>query len=319
MLKRPGPSRVLVIGLGFIGSHLTRRLHQAGHEVVVVSRSAPSPAFLAEVKPYRVFIGEASDAVGVDALMAGVEAAVYCCRGLLPAESVAQPQVDRDLTVLPLKNVLRRLRRYPGMRFIYLSSGGTVYGCPFYLPVDEGHPLSPIVPYGVNRVSAERLIASETARHGLEATVLRPSNVYGPGQPARRGQGVIAAFLDASKRNAVGIVYGDGSIVRDYVHIDDLGDVVVTLVQRRDVPSPLNVGSGQAVSLLELADIIQIVTGRRLMLEHQPARSYDIKEIVLDVSRLRALMRFEPIMIEEGIRRTWSAESGASVREAVSL
>ncbi|HVT56976.1 MAG TPA: NAD-dependent epimerase/dehydratase family protein [Thermoanaerobaculia bacterium] len=319
MLKRPGPSRVLVLGLGFIGSHLARRLHQAGHEVVVVSRTAPSPAFLADVEPCRVFIGDAADAIGVDALMAGVEAAVYCCRGLLPAESVARPRVDRELTVFPLKTVLRRLRRYPGMRFIYLSSGGTVYGSPLYLPVDERHPLSPIVPYGANRVCAERLIASEATRHGLEATVLRPSNVYGPGQPARRGQGVIAAFLDASKRNAAGIVYGDGSIVRDYVHIDDLSDIVVTLVQRKNAPSPLNVGSGQAVSLLEVADIIRMVTGRRLMLTHHPERPYDVKEIVLDVSRLRTLMRFEPIMIEEGIRRTWSAESGAGVRKAGAL
>jgi UDP-glucose 4-epimerase len=319
MLKRSGALRVLVFGLGFIGSHLARRLRQAGHEVVLVSRSAPSPAILAEVEPCRVFIGEAGDAIEVEGLMAGVQAAVYCCRGLLPAESVAQPRVDRDLTVLPLKVVLRRLRRYPGLRFVYLSSGGTVYGCPLYLPVDEGHPLNPIVPYGTNRVSAERLIASETARHGLEATVLRPSNVYGPGQPARRGQGVIAAFLDASRRNVACVVYGDGSIVRDYVHIDDLGDVVVTVVESRDVPSPLNVGSGEPVSLLELANIIRNVTGRPLTLAHQPTRHYDVKKIVLDVSRLRALMRFEPIMIEEGIRRTWSAESGACVRKAVPL
>ncbi|HEV3460014.1 MAG TPA: NAD-dependent epimerase/dehydratase family protein [Thermoanaerobaculia bacterium] len=319
MLKRSGLSRVLVLGLGFIGTHLARRLRQAGHEVVVVSRSPPSPAFLAEVEPCRVFIGEAVDAVAVDTLMAGVQATVHCCRGLLPAESVAQPQVDHDLTVLPLATVLRRLRRYPGMRFVYLSSGGTVYGCPSYLPVDEGHPLRPIVPYGTNRVAAERLIASEAVRHGLAATVLRPSNVYGPGQPARRGQGVIAAFLDASRRNVACVVYGDGSIVRDYVHVDDLGDVVARLVESRDVPSPLNVGSGQAVSLLELADTIRNVTGRALMLAHQPERHYDVKEIVLDVSRLRGVMRFEPIMIEEGIRRTWSAESGACLKKAAAL
>jgi UDP-glucose 4-epimerase len=316
MLKRPGLPRVLVIGLGFIGSHLARRLHQAGHEVVVVSRSAPSPAFLAEVEPCGVFVGDAGDAIGVDALMAGVQAVVYCCRGLLPAESVARPRVDRDLTMLPLKIVLRRLRRYPGIRFVYLSSGGTVYGCPLYLPVDEGHPLNPIVPYGTNRVSAERLIASETARHGLAATVLRLSNVYGPGQPARRGQGVVAAFLDACRRNVACVVYGNGSIVRDYVHVDDLGDVVVTLVERTDVTSPLNVGSGQPVSLIELAGLIRDVTGRPLMLAHQPERHYDVKKIVLDVSRLRALMRFEPITIEEGILRTWSAENDFCVRKA---
>lgn len=319
MLKRSELSRVLVLGLGFIGSHLARRLRQAGYEVVVASRSAPSPAFLAEVEPSRVFVGDAVDAVGVDALMAGVQAVVYCCRGLLPAESVAQPLVDRHLTLFPLEAVLRRLRRYPGMRFIYLSSGGTVYGCPSYVPVDEGHVLSPIVPYGANRVAAERLIASEVARHGLAATVLRPSNVYGPDQPAGRGQGVIAAFLDAARRNVACVVYGDGSIVRDYVHVDDLGDVVVTLVESRDVPSPLNVGSGQPVSLLRLADTIRNVTGRPLRLAHEPERSYDVKAIVLDVSRLRAVMRFAPIMIEEGIRRTWSAESGACLRKAASL
>lgn len=319
MLKRSGLSRVLVLGLGFIGSHLARRLRQAGHEVVVVSRSAPPPAFLAEVEPCSVFVGDAVDAVGVEALMAGVQAVVYCCRGLLPAASVAQPKVDRDLTLVPLETVLRRLRRNPGVRFVYLSSGGTVYGCPSYLPVDESHPLNPIVPYGTNRVAAERLIASEAAQHGLAATVLRPSNVYGPGQPARRGQGVIAAFLDAARHNVACVVYGDGSIIRDYVHVDDLGDVVEALVEHGDVPSPLNVGSGQPVSLLGLADTIRNVTGRPLMLAHQPDRHYDVKEIVLDVSRLRAVMRFEPIMIEEGIRRTWSAEHGDCLRKAVSL
>jgi UDP-glucose 4-epimerase len=220
---------------------------------------------------------------------------------------------------LPLESVLRRLRRYPGMRFVYLSSGGTVYGCPSYLPVDEDHPLSPIVPYGTNRVAAERLIDSEAVRHGLAATVLRPSNVYGPGQPAGRGQGVIAAFLDAARREAACVVYGDGSIVRDYLHVDDLGDVVVRLIDSSDVPSPLNVGSGEPVSLLGLAETIRNVTGRQLMLAHEPERHYDVKKIVLDVTRLRGVMRFEPVMIEEGIRRTWCVENGTSLQKAAAL
>jgi UDP-glucose 4-epimerase len=197
---------------------------------------------------------------------------------------------------------------------VFLSSGGTVYGRPHRLPIDEAHPLAPIVPYGRSRKMAEHMVAKAAAADGLRATVLRLGNVYGDGQPSDRGQGVVAAFLTAVHNRAPAILYGDGSVARDYVHVHDVAGVVHGMLRLPQTPSVVNVASGSATTVLEVADVVRAVTGCPLILEHRPARSFDVERIQLDITRLSGLLDFAPLSLEQGVARTWNALSRPAAR-----
>lgn len=306
-LKPLQSSRVLLVGCGFIGSRVAELLLGTGVQLTILTRTESSRSARLGAFGSRVVIGDAADDERLGECLDGVDTVVYCAGGLLPATSVRHPRRDLDLTIQPLRGVLRRLRRREHARLIFLSSGGTVYGHPERLPITEDHPLRPIVPYGASRVRAEQLIESAARVSGIRATTLRLGNVYGSGQPHDREQGVVAVFLAAARTGAPALMYGDGSVARDYVHVDDVADVVVGVSVLPEPPPVLNVGSGQATQLVELAEMVSAVSGRPLLLQRRPARAYDVPRIELDISRLRALLAFHPLSIEEGLRRIWAA------------
>ena len=188
-----------------------------------------------------------------------------------------------------------------------LSSGGTVYGRPRYLPVDEEHPTEPISSYGIVRLACEKYVAMYSDRHQVPAQILRCSNVYGENQPAERGQGTIPTFLQRVLADEPLTVFGDGSIVRDYLYVGDLASAVLGLMDLPSEPRLLNVGSGEGASLNRLIDLVGDLTGKQVQIDRRAVRPFDVHEIVLDVSRLRSLIDFEPTSLEEGTRRTFAA------------
>jgi UDP-glucose 4-epimerase len=242
--------------------------------------------------------------------MEGVGHVVYCAGGLMPAQSNLHPTADIELALPPLICVLEALRHRPDQRgagITFLSSGGTVYGNPLRLPVGEDHPTDPITSYGVMKLASEKYIRMYTSLYGVPGRILRCSNVYGEGQPPDRGQGVVAAFLHRALAGQPITVFGDGSVVRDYLYAGDLADLVVRLLGLGPQPDLANVGSGVGTSLKAVVDLVEAVTGRAVQIEHKPGRRFDIGEIVLDITRLRRLVPFEPLPIEVGMRRTWDA------------
>ncbi|MEY2570951.1 MAG: UDP-glucose 4-epimerase, partial [Acidimicrobiaceae bacterium] len=240
-------------------------------------------------------------------LLDGIDHVVLCASGALPAASVSDPAGDLLGTLLPLLTVLEALRGRRDIGLTMLSSGGTVYGAPRYEPVDEDHPLEPVVPYGISRMAAERYLTFYAQTRGVAARVLRLGNVYGPGQPPHRGQGVVAALLDAALHDSPVPLYGDGAIARDYVHVDDVVDVVLRLGPPSPALEILNVGTGTATSLREVIDLVEATTGHVLSLSSHPSRPYDVPSIALDITRLVDRIDFRPRPLREGMRQTWAA------------
>jgi UDP-glucose 4-epimerase len=314
MMRLP-EARVLVVGLGFIGSHVVAALHRAGVPTTILTRSAVpggaqgSPA----LRIATLVRGDAADPALVGQAIEGASHVVYCAGGLMPAQSNLHPTADIELALPPLISVLEVLRQRPGIGITFLSSGGTVYGNPLRLPVDEDHPTDPITSYGVMKLASEKYIRMYTSLYGVPGRILRCSNVYGEGQPPDRGQGVIAAFLHRALTDQPMAMFGDGSVVRDYLYAGDLADLVVRLVglggigELGDKSELANVGSGVGTSLKTVVELVETVTGRAVQVEHKPGRAFDIGEIVLDISRLRRLVAFDPVPLEAGIRRTWDA------------
>ncbi len=292
--------QVLVLGAGFIGSRVAAAALERRLPLLVLSRGAPLEPGLAAAG-VSIVTGDATDTTLVAGLLSAGQHVVYCAGGRLPAGSVDDPADDAVETLRPLINVLQAMRTVRGGRLTYLSSGGTVYGRPLYEPIDEDHPCRPVVPYGVSRLAAEGYVGAYAATYGIPSRVLRLGNVYGATQPSDRRQGVIAALLAAAREHRPVPIYGDGSIARDYVHVDDVADVILRLPPPVDGVSVINVGTGVARTLREAIDIVQEATGVTLRLVRRPNRPFDVQRVALSIRRLTELITFYPMTLEEGV------------------
>jgi UDP-glucose 4-epimerase len=302
--------RPLVIGCGFIGSHVVAELAKGGRPPIVLTRSQPAQEVAAAIAAGDLHLGDASDAATLERALEGVAEVVYCAGGLLPEASEREPERDEELTLAPLRAVLAALRSRPQAKLAYVSSGGTVYGEPERVPVDEAAPTRPIGAYGRLHVACEEEIAAERERHGLRALVLRCSTVYGEHQAPDRGQGAVVTFLHRIERGHPIDLYGGGATIRDYVYAGDVARAVVALLDREETPALLNVGSGEGTSLLELLRLVEAEVGREAEVRSHPERGFDVHRIVLDTSRLKALLNFQPTPLPEGIARTRAWLSG---------
>jgi UDP-glucose 4-epimerase len=165
-----------------------------------------------------------------------------------------------------------------------------------------------VVPYGVSRLAAEGYVGAYAATYGISSRVLRLGNVYGATQPSGRGQGVVAALLAAAREGREVPIYGDGTVARDYVHVDDVADVVLRLPRPVEGGTALNVGTGEARTIREVIEIVQNVTGVTLRLDKRPDRPFDVQRIALSIRRLSALIPYSPMALEEGILRSFQGQ-----------
>jgi UDP-glucose 4-epimerase len=209
--------------------------------------------------------------------------------------------------------VIDAARGREATRFVYLSSGGTVYGDPREVPVNEDEPTRPRGVYGELHVRCEEVISKATREDGLRALVLRCSTVYGEGQQPDRGQGVINTFIRHIERDQPIELFGDGTTVRDYLYVGDLARIVVALLSVEDGPTTLNVGSGEGTSLIDVLRLVEAEVGRSATVIRHEERSFDVHRIVLDISRLHELVDVEQTSLVEGVHRThdWLAATVA--------
>ena len=308
--------RTLVVGCGFIGSHVVTTLGRSGEPPRVLTRSRPVEPVAAAVAPGELVLGDAGEPALLERALSGVERVAYCAGGLLPTASERDPQRDRELTMGPIEALLKALRRRPGVTLVYLSSGGTVYGDPARLPAREGDPTVPISTYGRIHLDCEEAIEAARRETGLRSRILRCATVYGEHQAPDRGQGAVVTFLDRIERGVPIDLFGDGGTIRDYVYAGDVAAVVAALLGSAEGPPVLNVGTGVGTSLLALLHLTEAEVGREAKVVRNPARGFEVRQIVLDTTALRKVVALEPTPLAEGIRRThrWlAARSGARV------
>jgi UDP-glucose 4-epimerase len=298
--------RALVIGgNGFLGCSLVGRLVQKVDHVRVLDRHAPRQDHDWDGVEYLV--GGLDDAALLDRALAGVDLVFHLASSTVPSTANADPAFDVRSNLLGTLDLLAGMQRASVQRIIFFSSGGTVYGDPVYLPVDERHSLHPISSYGVVKVAIEGYLRMYQHLGLINPVVLRPSNPYGPKQSTSGIQGAIASFLGKAKDGGVVSIWGDGSIVRDYIYVDDLVALAIEAALST-FNGVLNAGSGEGCSLNELCRLIRSVTGSGLPVEHLPGRPYDVKEIVLDISAARARFNWTPrVQLVDGLAKTWGA------------
>ena len=154
--------------------------------------------------------------------------------------------------------------KFDTVRLLYVSSGGTLYGNPSVIPVPEDQPLWPVSYHGVGKVAVEAFLRVYGGNHGGRVCVLRPSNVYGPGQILREGFGVIRTMLEHAYHGEPMTFWGDGEAIRDFLYVDDFVEACCRTIDSRAPLGVYNVGAGVGHSLNSLRAIMERVTGREL-------------------------------------------------------
>jgi UDP-glucose 4-epimerase len=302
--------RVLVTGgAGFIGSHIVEALLAQGWEVEVLDDlSAGSPANLPPDVPLHR--GDLRSTQALGRLTGRFEAVIHCAGQTSVAVSVRRPDLDWQVNVLGTANLLLWAAAREAGRFVFLSSGGAIYG-ETPRPAREDCPPRPLSPYGRHKLLAEMLVRAS----GLPHAVLRPANVYGPRQRAGAEGGVVPTFLRRLFSGRELEVHGDGLQERDFVHVADVAAAAALALRwPRDVT--WNVATGRAVTVLELAHLLGGLLGVEPRLRFLPPRPGDVRRSVLDPSRLLSTGRWgPPLPLEEGLRHLAAAQAGPSYPE----
>lgn len=302
---QPGsrPRRILVLGAGFMGAHIARVLSDAGHQVDVITRSAPRVDLASYLDGANVVLSDLVAAPPPAALIAEADHIVYAVAASSPAESARDPGSDVGLVVTPVVRLLESLRMRPSVGLTYLSSGGAVYGQVSGVATEETTPL-PISSYGILKRTVEHYLRMYGSLYGVSVRILRVGNAYGPGQAAR-GQGLIAHLLHSMASQAPFVVYGTGDNIRDYVHVDDVAAAVVQLIGSEAPFQTYNLGSGVGNSIIDVIGALEAVSGRRVDIDFRETRPFDVGSIVLDVSRLRSVINYAPRDLHTGLVDTW--------------
>ena len=299
--------RVVVLGgLGFMGSHICRELVARGYPLRIFDRLYALRTLVEDIED-RVEIVEGDMALTDDVMNVLSDAAtvIHLVHTTVPGSSMKDPAYDLSSNVVSSVSWLSRLHETKVRRLIYVSSGGTVYGLPQTNPIDETHPTDPISSYGITKLTIEKYVAMYASMFGIDYCIVRPSNVYGPGQKLHIGQGVIGVLSDRALRGEPLEVWGTGESLRDYLHIEDLVSALAALVLYTGPHRVFNISSGVGRSVLDIIRILGDRLGFAPALIHKPDRGFDVPVNVLDSSRLHAETGWRPaIGLEDGIART---------------
>lgn len=298
--------KALVLGgRGFIGGHVVDALVSSGHQVRVLDRAPESS--VAPVVGADFYYGDFADKAFVYEAASGVDVVYHLISTTVPSTSNLDPVADVTGNIIPTLGLLSCMIELEIPKIVFLSSGGTVYGIPEALPIREEHPLRPRCSYGVVKVAIENYLTMFQQLYGLDRVVLRAANPYGERQGHFGVQGVINTFLLNARARKPTEVWGDGSVVRDYLYVGDLADLCVK-VGERGITGIYNAGSGTGRSITDVVKVIERVIGRALDLQYMPSRSYDVPEVILDVSKARRELGWSPhIDIEDGLDRVWTS------------
>lgn len=297
--------RVLLIGGGgFIGQALARHLVASGRVVHMLGRHVENG-----LRDGIVFhCGCQSDATVVAPLLKQCDAVIHLASATTPGRSAREPALDVAENLMPLAGFLQALAASAPQRVLFLSSGGAIYGNPESLPATESHPPQPISWHAAGKAAAEIFMETFARQTGASVTILRPANVYGPGQSLQAGFGLVRTLLDKARTGEAVEIWGSGQQMRDFLYIDDLVDACVRLLDTPAATGVFNAGSGVGTSLLDLVKLVRQVTGRDLPVQLKPGRDIDVEGIWLDCSRLHEATGWQPTTaLAEGLMHTWMA------------
>ncbi len=298
--------RILVTGgAGFIGSNVADRFLDLGHEVGVFDDLSTGFREFVPAKA-KFYEGDLADPAAIERCVADFRPDVvsHHAAQMDVRVSVTDPIRDARINVLGSIGLLQACTRHGVRKVVYASTGGALYGEGRQLPATEDHPVNPESPYGASKHTVEHYLFMWKPLHGLDYTVLRYPNVYGPRQNPHGEAGVNAIFIGLMLEGKRPRIFGDGNAVRDYLYVSDVVDAQVLSLEMGS-GEILNLGTGIGTSVNDIVNELKAIIGFREDAIHDPARAGEIQRIYLDASRAKSVLGWAPrVSFTEGLRRT---------------
>jgi UDP-glucose 4-epimerase len=292
-------------GNGFIGSHVVDSLVARGHEVTVFDRhrrgTRPS-----DERPVEVINGDFLNSADVQRALVGQEVVLHMLSLTDPATAEGDPTLDIRTNITSSVQLFAACAAAGVGKVFFASSGGAIYGDQDRQVFREDDVTLPVSPYAIGKQAIESYLRYFRRTHGLESTTFRISNPYGPRQNPLKRQGVIPIFLRRVAEGQPLTVFGDGSMIRDYLYVADLAEMIAEVVTTGAQHDLYNLGSGVGTSISEVVTTIQQVVGRDVPVEHLPRPATFVDHVVLGVERFQSEFGTRATTdLETGVRRTW--------------
>lgn len=298
--------KILVTGgAGFIASHVVDVYIANGHEVVIlddlstgrISNLNPAARFIEmdirSPQVSEVFEKEKPDVVNHHAAQMDVR------------RSIQDPFFDADVNILGSLNLIENAKKHAVKHFVYISSGGAAYGEPVYLPCDEKHPVDPICQYGISKHTVEHYLYLYQANYGLEYTVLRYPNVFGPRQDPKGEAGVVAIFTGQMLSGKQVYINGDGEQERDFVYVGDCAKANLLAITHPHKSGIYNIGSSTGTTVNEIFQVLKEITEYPEDAIHRPAILGETRKIYLDATKAKNELGWkQEVTFMEGMLRT---------------
>lgn len=293
-------------GGGFIGSAIVDRLLLDGHDLRVFERP--------RVEPYRQFLetervewmtGDMLSIHDINLALKDRDLVIHLVSTTLPKSSNEDPIYDVQSNLVGTLQILNAMVALDIKKILFISSGGTVYGTPKYLPIDECHPCEPQISYGITKLAIESYLSLYEKMYGIKAVILRVANPFGKRQRVATAQGAVSVFLHRAISGQPIEVWGDGSVTRDYIYIDDVAEIFALAVNYNGPKSVFNVSQGVGTSINELIELIEETLGKSIERIYLPVRNCDVSISILSNTLAQQELGWSPkTSLRSGIKVT---------------
>ena len=298
-------------GNGFLGSYVVDGLVRRGHTVTVFDRFSGQQNW--ESAGVRRVVGDFLDDAQLGDAVRGQDVVLHLLSTTTPASAESDPTLDLASNVRQSVELFARAAAAGVSRVLFASTGGAMYGAHAEHAVSEATAPAPLSPYAIGKLAIEGYLRYFQRVRGLDSTIFRISNPYGPRQHPGRQQGVIPIFLERIARGEPIRVHGDGTSVRDYLFAADAAEMIVETLAAHPRHDIYNIGSGTGHSLNEVIEIAREVTGRPIAIDRMPAPATAVDRIVLNTRRYTEEFGQRPLVeLRDGMSRTWRTMNGAA-------
>ncbi len=296
---------LLTGGAGFIASHIADLLLEKGYEVAIVDNF--SAGRKENINPGAIFYQADIRSSEIEEIIKKEKplAVIHHAAQVSVRNSVEDPGYDLDVNIKGSVNLLEKSVKLGVKNFIFASTGGALYGEQDYFPADEDHPLRPLCPYGIAKLSVEKYLYFYQQTYGLNYVTLRYGNVYGPRQDPHGEAGVVAIFSQKMAAGEQPVINGTGEQTRDYVYVGDVARANLLALENNAAKGEFNIGTGIETSVNTLFAQLKLFIGAKTEKLHGEAKKGEQFRSVLFCGKARKELGWEPLVsVKEGLEKT---------------
>jgi UDP-glucose 4-epimerase len=301
--------RILITGgAGFIGSYLCEKYTKEEHTVLCLdnflSGNLLNVRHLLDYRNFKLIKGDVRDFDLLERIIRDVDVVFHLAAQIHVDRSYVEPRLTYEINVMGTQNILEVARIFDVKKVIYTSTS-EVYGSAQYVPIDEKHPLDAPHPYGASKIAADRMCNAYIQTYGMNISIPRFFNIFGPRQRDIGYGGVISIFTRRVLNNIPPIIYGDGQQTRDYTYIEDAIRAFDLVLNHESKLKPINIGSGKEVSIIDLANKIIDLCGKKGKIKpvHVEPRIGEVKQLIANANKAKEILGWEPKYdLKEGLK-----------------